>query len=79
MSQSCAINFFYCEIHQNAILWRFDYGVIFLFVMILNLLVNRLERIFYKVCIMCWIILMRYLNAIRPHILKLSNIYSVLR
>ena len=31
----------------------FAYGVIVLFDMILNLLVNRLIRSFYQVCIMC--------------------------
>ena len=49
----------------------FAYGVIFIFAMILNSLVNRLKNKSdrYVSCV-------EYLNAIRPNILKLSNIYS---
>ena len=54
----------------------FSYGVIFLFAMILNLLVNRLKTnsAMYVSCIMYGIILKPNLKAFCPHIFKLSNI-----
>ena len=47
--QSCVV-FFCCNIRHYV---TFAYGVIFLFVMNLNLLVHRLTRIFCQICIMC--------------------------
>ena len=67
------ICFFCCDLLPLRGFVTFANGVTF-FVMFLNFLVNRLKRFFYQVNSMCCIILMPNLNAMRPHILKLSNI-----